>query len=139
MLKIHEILNNEVIRRKPYWYWYWYTIRYFKVLFIPVQFLDTKVSQTWVWSEQEDGWEKQISIGCCQQRIYISRGAIINGKKFHSFRGWCLEVSICLEIIIIHICTYLRREHLSASVLFREVWSNFLIFIEIILFLKKKS
>lgn len=105
------------------------------MLFISVKFLDTKVSQAWVWSEQKDGWKKQISIGCCQQRIYISRGAITNGKKFYSFRGWCLEVRICMEIIIIHICIYLSREHLSASVFFMEVWSNFLIFIH---FLKKK-
>lgn len=117
-------------------HWCWYIIRCFKMLFISVKFLDTKVSQAWVWSEQEDGWKKQISIGCCQQRIYISRGAITNGKKFYSFRGWCLEVRICMEIIIIHICIYLSREHLSASVLFMEVWSNFLIFIY---FLKKKN
>lgn len=116
-------------------HWCWYIIRCFKMLFISVKFLDTKVSQAWVWSEQEDRWKKQISIGCCQQRIYISRGAITNGKKFYSFRGWCLEVRICMEIIIIHICIYLSREHLSASVLFMEVWSNFLIFIY---FLKKK-
>lgn len=136
MLKVHEILNNGVIRRKPLmlihyknlWY-YINIIILFKMLFISVKFLDTKVSQAWVWSEQEDGWKKQISIGCCQQRIYISRGAITNGKKFYSFRGWCLEVSICMGIIIIHICIYLSREHLSASVLFMEVWSNFLIFI----------
>lgn len=115
---VYQVLRNLFSRSwKISWYWCykftkywtmeligrsrWYILRYFKMLFTLVKFLDTRVSQTWVWSEQEDWWEKQISIGCCQQRIYISRGAIINGKKFHSFRGGCLEVSISLKIIII--------------------------------------